>query len=45
MDMHRLSAGIHGGASRFRNRSRIARRGGMNPVPIQRRLQENRRHS
>jgi hypothetical protein len=41
MNMHRLRASIHGRASRFRNRSWIARRCSVNPVAIQRGLQDN----
>jgi hypothetical protein len=41
MHMHRLSASVHGCASRFADRSWIARCSWVNPVAIQRGLQEN----
>src|SRR5690242_12788371 len=43
MDVHRVRASVHGRASRFRDRSRIARGCRVNPVAIQGGLQENRR--
>ena len=44
MHMHRLSASVHGCASRFADRSWIARCSWVNPVAVQRGLQENGRH-
>jgi hypothetical protein len=41
MNMHRLSASVHGRASRFRDSSRSARCGWVNSVAIQGGLQEN----
>jgi len=41
MNMHRMSASVHGRASRPRDSSRMARRCWVNPVAIQGGLQEN----
>ena len=41
LGMHRLSASVQGRAGRFRDRNRIARCRGVNPVAIQRGLQEH----